>query len=267
LGVPLLPADCAGRPCHLCGGPVDVFGDHAVSCKKSGFGDRHLGIQTVICKVLTLYRVPHDREVDIAGNGRRPADILLKAWDRRRDIVVDLTIVHSNPVTGRPLRGRAVTLLKTNGEEKCRESADSCGRIGVYFSPMVFDSWGGPPRRRKRGGEGDIYQMHRPAPAQRPPSGGKCPATGPRRETGPLGGPLARGPNDGDKGGAGMVGGRTPAHSRIHSGGKPAVVSHGPGIPPPPLTHCAGTASAESPIPRISNTYVPFVPTFFLHTI
>jgi len=21
----------------------DVFGDHAVSCKKSGFGDRHLG--------------------------------------------------------------------------------------------------------------------------------------------------------------------------------------------------------------------------------
>jgi len=32
LGVPLLPADCAGRPCPLCRGPVDVFGDHAVSC-------------------------------------------------------------------------------------------------------------------------------------------------------------------------------------------------------------------------------------------
>jgi len=46
LGVPLLAADCAGRPCPLCGGPVDVFGDHAVSCKKSGFGDRHLGTQT-----------------------------------------------------------------------------------------------------------------------------------------------------------------------------------------------------------------------------
>jgi len=29
--IPLLPADCAGRPCPLCGGPVDVFGDHAVS--------------------------------------------------------------------------------------------------------------------------------------------------------------------------------------------------------------------------------------------
>jgi len=57
LGVPLLLADCAGRPCPLCGGPVDIVGDHAVSCTKSGFGDRKL------------------------GNGRRPADILLKAWD------------------------------------------------------------------------------------------------------------------------------------------------------------------------------------------
>jgi len=45
LGATLLPADCAGRPCPLCGGPVDIFGDHAVSCKKSGFGERHLGTQ------------------------------------------------------------------------------------------------------------------------------------------------------------------------------------------------------------------------------
>jgi len=31
LWVPLLPAECAGRPCPLYGGPVDVFGDHGVS--------------------------------------------------------------------------------------------------------------------------------------------------------------------------------------------------------------------------------------------
>jgi len=45
MGLPLLPADCAGRPYPVCGGPVDILGDHAVSCKKSGFGDRHLGTQ------------------------------------------------------------------------------------------------------------------------------------------------------------------------------------------------------------------------------
>jgi len=39
-----------------------------VSCKKSGFGDRHLGTQTLSCQVLTQSRVPHYREVDIAGS-------------------------------------------------------------------------------------------------------------------------------------------------------------------------------------------------------
>jgi len=113
-----------------------------VACKKSGFGDRHLGTQTFFCQVLTQSRVPHDREVEIAGNGHRPADILLKAWDGRRELAVDLTIIHPNPAKGRPLRGSAATFLKNRGEQKCRESAESCGRMGVDFSPMVFDTWG-----------------------------------------------------------------------------------------------------------------------------
>jgi len=135
LGVPLVPADCADRPFLLCGGPVDIFRDHAVSCKKSGFGDRHLGTQSFLCQVPAKAPVPHDREVDVAGNGRRPAYILLKAWDGRRDLAVDLTIVHPNPATGRPLRGSAATFLKDNGEQKVTESAEPCGRMGV-------DTWG-----------------------------------------------------------------------------------------------------------------------------
>jgi len=143
LGVPLLPADGAGRPCPLCGGPVDIFGHHDVSCKKSGFGERHLGTQSFLCQVLTQARIPHDREVDIAGNGRRPADVLLRAWDGKRHFAVDLIIVHPNPATGRPLRGSAATFLKENGEQKNRESADSCGRMGVDLPSMLFDTWGG----------------------------------------------------------------------------------------------------------------------------
>jgi len=56
---------------------------------------------------------------------------------------VDLTIVHPKPVTGKPLRGSAATFLKDKGEQNCRESAESCGRMGVDFSPMVFNTWGG----------------------------------------------------------------------------------------------------------------------------
>jgi len=42
-----------GQAVPLCGGPLDVFGDHAVSCKKSGFGYWHLGTQTFFCQVFT----------------------------------------------------------------------------------------------------------------------------------------------------------------------------------------------------------------------
>jgi len=36
--------------------------------------------------------------------------------------------------------GSAATFLKDKKEQKVRESADSCGRMGVAFSPMVFDT-------------------------------------------------------------------------------------------------------------------------------
>jgi len=132
LSVPLLPADCAV-----------VLGNHAVSCKKSEFGDRHLGTETFFCQVLAQSRDPHGRGVEIAGNGRRPAEILLKTWEGRQDHAVALAIVHPNPVTVRPLRGSAAIFLKDKGQQKCRVSADSCGQMGFDFSPMVFDTWDG----------------------------------------------------------------------------------------------------------------------------
>jgi len=63
--------------------------------------------------------------------------------DGRRVLAVYLIIVHPIPATGRPSRGSAATFLGDKGEQKNRESAASCGRIGVDFSPMVFDTWGG----------------------------------------------------------------------------------------------------------------------------
>jgi len=70
-------------------------------------------------------------------------DVLLLAWDGRRDLALHLTIVHPNTATGRASRGSAATFLREKGEQKNRESAASCGRMGVDVSPMVFDTWGG----------------------------------------------------------------------------------------------------------------------------
>jgi len=185
---------------------------------------RDLGIgssaqKRFFCQVLTQSRVPRDR----AGNGIRPADILWKAWDERWDLAVDLTIVHPNPVLGRPLRGSAATFLEDKGEQKCRESADSCGRLGVDFSPMVFDTWWG----LHGAGKGVVRAMFTrcPTPARRPPCSGGGPEAGPQRLARPLSGPAAGGLDDEVDGGAGMVSGRPAGHPRPHGGGQPAVVS------------------------------------------
>jgi len=75
--------------------------------------------------------------------------------------------------------------------------------------------------------------MQHPAPSQRPPSGSRCPAAGPQRATGPLGGPAAGVPNDGVNGYTGMLVGRTSANPRLHGGGQLAVVIRGQGNPAP----------------------------------
>jgi len=69
-------------------------------------------------------------EVDIAGNGRRLAEILLKVWGGIRDFAVYRPIVHPNSGAGRPLRGSAATFLKDKGEQNFRQSAHSCKRMG-----------------------------------------------------------------------------------------------------------------------------------------
>jgi len=55
---------------------------------------------------------------------------------------VDFTKIRPNPVAGRTLPGSAASFQKDKGEQKCRQSANSCRRMGLDFSPMVFDPWG-----------------------------------------------------------------------------------------------------------------------------
>ena len=144
LGLPLLPKDCEGRPCGHCGTGVDVYGDHAVSCVKVGFGARHSGAQDFICRMLAQARLPHEREAHVGGGVRRPADILLRGWSDGGDLAVDLTVVHvCAPSRVEFAAGAAkVAVAKAEGEKR-KESAALCAAAGCAFTPFVMDAWGG----------------------------------------------------------------------------------------------------------------------------
>jgi len=98
--------------------------------------------------------------------------------------------------------------------------------------------------------------MQRPAPAQRPPGGVGCPATGPQRATGPLVGPSAGGPNDGDSGGDGMVAALPPTPPSLRRGTRSGESWAGDSLP---LTHCDSTARAETSHPLAANTLLSLV--------
>ena len=123
LGLPVVGTDVAGRPCPTCGGAVDPFGDHSVSCGRAAFGKRHLGIQQFLCRALSCARVPHDREVAVTGELSRLADILLKEWVAGKDLAVDLTLVHPAAVSApRPAAGSAAAFFAQSARAKCSAS-------------------------------------------------------------------------------------------------------------------------------------------------
>ena len=143
LGLPVLPLEAAGAPCAACGSPIDVFGDHAVKCARTGFTLRHLGVQNYLCQVLSAAHVAHNREVAVGTAGDRPADIMLTRWSGGQDMAVDLTIVHPLAAGTRPQGGSAARVFAQAAEGKRRRYRSLCESEGVGFSAWVMDPWGG----------------------------------------------------------------------------------------------------------------------------
>ena len=103
LGLPLLPQGCILPPCTACGEALDTYGDHLVCCSHNGVTRRHHAMRDAWSALLTKAGVSHAKEVE-APSGNRPADLLLKAWDKGTDMAVDLTVSHPFGLDQMPLR-------------------------------------------------------------------------------------------------------------------------------------------------------------------
>ena len=113
-------------------------------CKRSGLWDRHLGVQSFLCQMLSDARVPHEREVAITPGSRdRPADILLTRWHNGRDLAVDLTVVHSMPSGVGREPGAAGRVFAAAEAKKRRRYEAACEEQRVDFKPFVMDTFGG----------------------------------------------------------------------------------------------------------------------------
>ncbi|KAL6538342.1 hypothetical protein OROGR_012330 [Orobanche gracilis] len=146
LGVALFPVS---MPCSTCSRVFDgdLFGDHAVSCAGMvGIKHRHNIVRDTFLDVCFRSGISAGKEVDIGlrdGCDRplRPADLLLYAWDRGRDVCVDLA--GSSPLTRSGMIDFVPGQVVAKGvKHKCEKYRDLCAAKGYGFLPFSFSSLG-----------------------------------------------------------------------------------------------------------------------------
>jgi hypothetical protein len=139
LGLPLLPAAAAGTPCDQCGQPLDVFGDHLVSCRHAGAWKRHNSFCDAVAAVAESIGVLKDTEVEVSGR-ERPADLLIAHWSHGRDAAVDPTIIHSlNP--SHPWDPKHSAMEKAEAAKHVK-SDEPCAQANLGFVPVAADTFG-----------------------------------------------------------------------------------------------------------------------------
>ena len=114
----------------MCNEALDSYGDHLLVCRMKGITARHNAIRDECARVLAEAKIPHDKEVAIQG-AARPADILLKGWDRGRDTAVDFTIVSPLRLEDYPLNEeRTKRVLSREEARKVTKYKAMCEQAG-----------------------------------------------------------------------------------------------------------------------------------------
>ena len=146
LGLPVLPEAAAGLPCDLCGQPLDVYGDHLVTCRLSGVWKRHNRPRDTLYDISGCAGVKSAIEVEVRGRAR-PADLMLYDWEAGRDLAVDLTVRH--PLAASCHWDPHNCFLAEAEAEKNRKYLTLCNQAGLDFAPVGLSTFGavGPQGR------------------------------------------------------------------------------------------------------------------------
>jgi len=86
----------APAPCPLCKQTMDVYGDHALCCKKSSdMITRHNRVRNLIFQIADVGLLsPELEKLGILGvtdrSQRRPGDVSFKSWTLNRGLAIDV---------------------------------------------------------------------------------------------------------------------------------------------------------------------------------
>ena len=147
LGRPLVHQEC--RTCPCCEGPMDLHGDHLVSCSFNQPQLRHNALRDALAETLKAHKVQVRLEVPIGG-ARRPADLALEHFDPRGPLAIDLVIHHPLALS----ENRSADLARTSlANAESKQHSQRRPRSG-NSEPMSKNKQGCPKGKPSRGKEG-----------------------------------------------------------------------------------------------------------------
>ena len=125
--------------CGKCGEVLDVYGDHAVTCKRNNFHTRHQLVVDALASVPTSADIP--LEMDVAINGKeRPADILARRLKGSAPLAIYITVVHPFTQTSDTTQHDRVSSAEL---AKHGQYDQLCRASGFSFNACGFSTFGG----------------------------------------------------------------------------------------------------------------------------
>lgn len=146
LGLKTMPES----PCSAdhCDKTLDSLGDHAMHCRDDhGFrGGRHDRLRDQILKEAQRAGLNPKKELPglIPGTQARPADVFVEEWIDGRKVAFDVSVVSptQDAIIDRAAEHPAAA-IEMRKSEKIRRHAAGCRATGIYFRPIVVETFGG----------------------------------------------------------------------------------------------------------------------------
>jgi hypothetical protein len=137
LGIPVLNQEI---PCSLCKQTINLFGDHATCCTKSGdIIVCHNSLRNLVDDFASDAMLsPVLEKKGILGNttGRRPGDVTLEKWSEGKGLAID--VAATSPLAPTYARKQEPCEWYA-GSQKHGKYVAGFKDTNYFFSPMVFD--------------------------------------------------------------------------------------------------------------------------------
>ena len=145
LGVPLYEKE---KKCPHCKtGSLDTLGDHAVACHARGdtvlrHHDRLRDEFFSACSAANVSPVRQQKNL-IPEKNPRPGDVYLPCWSAGQPAALDMTITSSLQTSIILNAARKSGFALKAAKDRKLAISQQCANIGVQFSPMAFELFGG----------------------------------------------------------------------------------------------------------------------------